>query len=150
MALAIGGGSVLLLTVVLSSWVAKRLTRPVEQLNQAVQRLAQGEPHQPLQPRGNDELAALMGNFNVMGEKLARLEQQRRQFLSDAAHELRTPLASLQALLEPLAEGPPQPPQRYREFLQDGLVELQRLNGLVEDMCRSTVCRAPCICKNGR
>lgn len=134
LALAIGGGSVLLLTVVLSSWVAKRLTRPVEQLNQAVQRLAQGEPHQPLQPRGNDELAALMGNFNVMGEKLARLEQQRRQFLSDAAHELRTPLASLQALLEPLAEGPPQPPQRYREFLQDGLVELQRLNGLVEDL----------------
>ncbi|MGI6345164.1 MAG: HAMP domain-containing sensor histidine kinase [Bacillota bacterium] len=126
---------ILLLTILASSVLARRLVRPVQLLDQSVQRLTRGEPHRPVPPRGRDELATLTHNFNLMAEKLKQLERLRNQFLADAAHELRTPLASLQALLEPLAAGGSNlPPGRLEELLNAALHELERLHGLVEEL----------------
>jgi two-component system OmpR family sensor kinase len=130
---------VLLLTFVVSGAVAGRITRPLKRLDTAVQALTRGEAHQRLSAIGRDELATLTRNFNLMAERLQQLERQRRQFLSDAAHELRTPLASLQALLEPLAEGAVSlPTEQYREFLCDALAELGRLHRLVEELLQQS------------
>lgn len=134
--LLLGSGVlVLLLTFAVSSAVAGRITRPLKRLDVAVQALARGEPHQKLSTHGRDELTTLTHNFNLMAGRLQQSEQQRRQFLSDAAHELRTPLASLQALLEPLTEGDfSLSSEQYREFLSDALSEVGRLHRLVEEL----------------
>ncbi len=134
LALLIGNLGVVTLTVLLSGIVAARITKPLKLLDNSVRALAQGEAHQPLTISGRDELATLTNNFNVMAVKLQTLEQQRRQFLADAAHELRTPLASLQALLEPLSEAQSLSPDQYKPYLKDALREVGRLHGLVEEL----------------
>lgn len=130
----IGNLGVIILTVLLSIVLAARITQPLKLLDNSVRALAQGQTHQPLTSRGNDELATLTENFNTMAERLQMLEKQRRQFLADAAHELRTPLASLQALLEPLSEAVDLSPEQYKSYLLDALGEVGRLHGLVEEL----------------
>lgn len=104
-AIWIGGSVALLLALVLGMWLAYRLTRPIEQLTLATQRMEAGDLRQQVTVSDQGELGELAASFNAMAGRLALTEQQRQQMLADVAHELRTPLSILRGQLEAMLDG---------------------------------------------
>jgi signal transduction histidine kinase len=128
-----------LVTALAASWLlAQRLTRPIRTLADAAARIGAGsyQARVPL-PAGDDELAALGAAFNRMAQALESTERRRHALLADLAHELRTPLATLEGYVEGLADGVVAADQDAWGVLQAELVRLRRL---VEDL--ETISRA--------
>jgi signal transduction histidine kinase len=111
--------------------------RPVEQLRAGAEqisrkgrlsRMARGGERLPVPPAA-DEIRALAVTLNEMLDRLAGAQERQRSFVADAAHELRSPLASIQAQLEVagrLGDGGTLP--------SDLMPDVKRLTGLVEDL----------------
>lgn len=130
-ALAIATG-VAIVTAVLVSWlVARRVVQPIRRLADSAKHIARGAYDERVDTAGEDELAELAGAFNAMAGSLERSEQRRRRLLSDVAHELRTPLATINAHLEGLSDGVLQPND---ETLTTMRGETARLARLVDDL----------------
>ncbi len=84
---------------------ARSVTRPLGQLTAAVQQMQAGNLAQKVVPEGSEELRQLATTFNTMATNVASLDEERRAFVANAAHELRTPLAALQALAYEMQEN---------------------------------------------
>ncbi|RSM68048.1 sensor histidine kinase [Actinoplanes sp. ATCC 53533] len=95
----------LLTALVAAGYVTRRLTRPLHALTGAARRFAAGEPGARAGTGGPGELGELATAFDTMADDLVRADQVRRSLAADVAHELRTPLAALQAGLEELRDG---------------------------------------------
>lgn len=113
---------------------ASALTRRIGHLTDAVQDIGEGNYKGHLKVSGKDEVGLLSHSFNVMGQRLKKAEDDRRQFFSDAAHELRTPVSAIKALVEPLAFGKLQPAELYKEFCHDVYEQADRLVVLVDGL----------------
>ncbi|GAA5511431.1 adaptive-response sensory-kinase SasA [Deinococcus carri] len=86
--------------------LARRVARPVTAVSRAAARLAGGDlsARAPVLP-GDREVAELARSFNEMAGSLEALERERQQAVADIAHELRTPIAIMQARLDALEDG---------------------------------------------
>lgn len=93
------------LALLLGVLLARTLTRPIRELTEATQAVAQGKFGHQVTVRTRDELGALASSFNRMSADLARASDQRRQMTADIAHELRTPLSVLLGYTEALQDG---------------------------------------------
>lgn len=97
---------VALLLAVLASWaVTRRLTRPIAAMTSAARAFTAGDRSARTGVTGPGELGELARAFDSMAQTVARSERERRNLTADVAHELRTPLAALQAGLEELRDG---------------------------------------------
>lgn len=126
-------------TALAASWLlALRLVRPIRTLAEAAQRIGQGsyDVRVPVSASG-EELATLGTAFNQMAAALESTEHRRQALLADLAHELRTPLATLEGYVEGLADGVVPADEEAWTVLQ---AELARLRRLAEDL--SAVSRA--------
>lgn len=103
--LAWTGVAGLALALLLSVWLARRWLGPIDALARGAQAVAAGQLDTQIAATGNDELAQLAHTFNHMAKELAGMEQSRRQWLADVAHELRTPLAAMRAEIEAVQDG---------------------------------------------
>jgi signal transduction histidine kinase len=121
------GGVAILLTVLLS----RRILTPVEALTAAARRMERGELSQRVDVRSRDEIGELAHAFNSMADGLARLEQLRRNMVSDVAHELRSPLAAVQGYLEGVRDGVIEPTPTVFDAIHR---ETMRLSRLVSDL----------------
>ena len=113
--------------------VSNRIVRPVHVLAGAARQVSRGDYQTRVSVVGDDELAVLARAFNEMAGSLASAEERRQRLLSDVAHELRTPLATIDAYLEGLADGVVQPQPETWQLLRS---ESARLNRLSEDIAR--------------
>ena len=85
-------------------------------------------------PETSDEVSELAVTFNALLDRVHAQNTAVRQFVADAGHELRTPLASLHVCLDLAAEATP---SEARQAARDGLVDVHRLAGLVDDLLSS-------------
>ena len=99
--------TVALIAALTVTWlVSRRIAAPVTDLAAAAARLAAGHYDTRVpEPGLGAEFTALAASFNTMAGRLAATEQVRQRLLADLAHELRTPLASIEASLEAIADG---------------------------------------------
>lgn len=93
------------LAFLISLFVSRRITGPLEELTDAAEDVAGGNLAVRVSPRADDEVGALAAAFNAMADRLARDEQWRRDMTADLSHELRTPLATMQSRIEALEDG---------------------------------------------
>ncbi|RCW51506.1 MULTISPECIES: ATP-binding protein [unclassified Halanaerobium] len=86
-------------------FLSKYITRPLLKLNRSALNVADGNYKQKVNIKGNDELAQLGESFNIMTDKLEKLEKIRKDSTSDLAHELRTPVTTIKGYLEAVEDG---------------------------------------------
>ncbi|HVH30967.1 MAG TPA: ATP-binding protein [bacterium] len=103
--LLLAGGTAGLLAVVVGLVLARRLSHPLQELHNAVSRVAGGDFQQEVGPRGVGELEDVASAFNSMAYRLRESERQRQELLAAIAHELRTPLSIIEGNLEAMLDG---------------------------------------------
>ncbi len=131
----IGVGIFALLGAAGAYWITQRGLRPVQHLSQLVQEIqAESLDHRLALSGPPDEVKALADAFDKMLERLERAFEQQSRFVTDAAHELRTPLATLRANLEVIQQDPNATLSDYRETVQVLERALSRMECLVEDL----------------
>ncbi|MEO8519572.1 MAG: HAMP domain-containing sensor histidine kinase [Dermatophilaceae bacterium] len=131
---------VALLVALLASWVVTRLiARPIQAMTAATRAFTAGDRQARAGVHGPGELGELAGAFDLMADTVARSERDRRNLTADVAHELRTPLAALQAGLEELRDG-------LVEATPEGLAGLHdqslRLGRVVSDLAELSAVEA--------
>ncbi|WP_063770211.1 sensor histidine kinase [Streptacidiphilus melanogenes] len=128
------GCPLLLLTVALVTWrVTGRALRPVEAIRSEVAAIGEQELHRRVPvPRGEDEITRLARTMNGMLDRLDLAGRRQRQFIADASHELRSPIAVLRTQLE-VALGHPDPRVRV-ELTEGALQDSERLQDLAADL----------------
>ncbi|MHB8275435.1 MAG: sensor histidine kinase [Dermatophilaceae bacterium] len=137
-ALSVGVVVALAVALVVTWLVARRLAALVAEASEAAHRIADGDYRTRLrQPGLGPEFDQLTTSFNTMARRLATTEQTRRRLLNDLAHELRTPLASIEATIEAVNDGILPSDQTTLSTLTE---QSQRLHRLVGDL--SAVSRA--------
>lgn len=110
------------------------LTKPVKELTDVAIRISAGDLSQRAHIQGKSEMAELGATFNMMCDRLQYIDVQRGQFVSDASHELKTPLASMKILVESMLYQDNVPDEVYKEFLGDINSEIDRLSNLITDL----------------
>ena len=129
--LLFAGAGAAVLAILLGVVLARSLTRPLKELKEATQAMAEGQLGLQVPIRTRDELGALAESFNTMSVKLAHENQLRRQMTADIAHDLRTPLSVLSGYIEAMRDGVLKPqPDRFDTMY----LEMEHLKLLVEDL----------------
>jgi two-component system sensor histidine kinase BaeS len=124
------GGSVLL-AMLPAFFIARLVTRPVQQIGLAARLLADGQQVETLPLESNDELSDLAADFNQLASALKRNQDLQRQWLAEISHELRTPVAILLAEAEAVIDGLRAPTTEGFRSLQE---EAKRLWRLIDDL----------------
>ena len=125
---------VLLLSVLLS----KALTGRISELLEAIRRVREGAYSHRADVQGHDEIAQIATEFNSMTDQLQKTEAARRRFVSDASHELKTPLAAIRLLTDSVLQTEGMDAATAREFISDIGQEADRLSRITEDLLRLT------------
>src|SRR4051794_26965662 len=132
--LLIGGPAALLLASLAGYVVAFGALRPVEAMRRRAAAISAAEPDERLPlPEAKDELRRLGETLNAMLGRLEAALERERTFVDDASHELRTPLALHKTELE-LALRYAKTPEEMRAAIASGIVEVDRLSSLAEDL----------------
>lgn len=132
----LGGISVVLavLSVILLITFSRGLTARIRQLVQATNIVSEGDYDYRIDIRGHDELSELGEEFNNLTQRLKNTEEMRRRFVSDASHELKTPLASIRLLTDSIMGEPGMDEATMRDFVNDIGNEAERLQRTTEKL----------------
>lgn len=130
-----------LLTVGVSVRAATPLARRIERVRAGATRLAGGDLETEVPDEGRDEVSALAQDFNhaaraleVAERRKHETERTRRDLIAAVSHDLRTPLASVRALVEAVADGVVADPETEARYLSSARSELAHLGRLVDDL----------------
>jgi signal transduction histidine kinase len=122
-------------------FIAANVVEAAHSLAGAAGRMAQGDLRVRVEPAGGSELAELAQAFNVMAGKLEaaeaqrrELERERREMVAAVSHDLRTPLASIRAMIEAINDGVVFDPETVQRYLHTMQTEVGHLAGLIEDL----------------
>ncbi len=110
--------------------LGRRILRPLADLRAASSRLASGDLGARAPERGPREIQELSASFNEMAASIERLFDARRELVAWASHDLRTPLASLRAMVEAVQDELAEP----GEYLEAIRIQTEILSELVEDL----------------
>ncbi len=132
-------GLAILVAIVASYFLSRYMVRRIQKIRQAAHRVTEGDFEVQLDPGRQDEIGELSADFNLMtkslkesNDEIKRQEERRRAFMADAAHEMRTPLTTINGLLEGL-EYDAIPEDSKEESIRLMQRETKRLIRLVND-----------------
>lgn len=106
-------------------------TRPLEKLTKEMKKLRQNNYQVDIEKTNTEEFDNVLKEFSLLAKELGRVEELRKDLISDTSHELKTPLTALKAQLEGVSEGVLKMDKKRAENL---LEQVERLNSLVETL----------------
>ena len=125
---------VLMIAFMASSVTAMRQVKPIREMVEATRRYAEGDFDIRMNDYGrSDEVGELAASFNAMAESLQQTERQRREFIANISHELKTPMTTIAGYTDGLLDGTI-PPENEKQYLQIIAGESRRLSRLVRRM----------------
>ena len=127
-----------LLVAGLSIVLSRMLTRQIGGLLQAIRNVREGAYSHRADASGTDEIAQIAAEFNSLTDRLQTTENARRRFVSDASHELKTPLAGIRLLTDSILQTGDMDADTTREFVGDIGREAERLTRITENLLRLT------------
>ncbi|HEX3322278.1 MAG TPA: ATP-binding protein [Terriglobales bacterium] len=138
------GGAGIIVSILLSGWIASRVTRPVEQLAAAARQVTEGKWNAQVDSKSSDELGELASAFNRMTRELVEQKEQLvqtervaawRELARRLAHELKNPLFPLQITVENLLRARQQSPELFEEIFRESsatlLAEISNLKSII-------------------
>ena len=129
----IAGGIALAAALLAGYFAARAHSRRLSRLEDAAEKVAEGNFQVPIPVDSSDEVGQLAMTFNEMQKRLARLDEARKEFIANASHELRTPIFSLGGFVELLEHEEPDPAAR-EEFVREMRDQIDRLTKLTGDL----------------
>ncbi|MFZ5591706.1 MAG: sensor histidine kinase [Bacillota bacterium] len=131
----------IILAALLSLVFSRLISKPLVKMNRVALAMASGNYQQRVDIQTNDEIGLLANSLNTLAsrlqEKISQLEQQdqiRREFVTNVAHEIKTPLAVMQGFTETLIDGLVKTEKERNEYLNNILEEINRLKRLVNEV----------------
>ncbi|MBR5156517.1 MAG: HAMP domain-containing protein [Clostridia bacterium] len=128
---------IIIVVGIFSTTMASLVTRPVEKLTKFINNMPK-DSLQKVEVTTKDEVGQLALAFNDLIDRLAELEDKRRAFVSDASHELKTPLSIIKLLSDSLIQTENPDPEFIKEFLSDMNNEVERLTRIIERLLNLT------------
>ena len=120
-----------IVAAIIGFFIARGITKPLETLTQASQRIANRELNTKVPQLSHDEIGTLAETFNHMSERLEESDRLRKQMTADIAHDLRTPLTIIGGYVESMRDGDLKATPERLEIIAD---ETNRLSNLVNDL----------------
>jgi signal transduction histidine kinase len=117
-------------------FLAHGMTKPLRRMAKATAAMADGDYSRRVNVGGHDEVADLARSFNAMAAELAETDRLRKEFVANASHELRTPVAALRGTLENLVDGVGSPDGATLELMLARAEHLSRLVNQLLDLSR--------------
>jgi signal transduction histidine kinase len=111
----------------------RSIVKPMTAITRAAENMSRGQFGARAAVTGVNEVRQLAGAFNVMADRLAQVEENRREFVANVSHELRSPVTSIHGFVEGMLDGtiPPEERERYLQVVSD---ETNRLKKLIADL----------------
>lgn len=128
------GAIALLLAFLLAFLVARSVARPLQRMALAAESIAEGEYEQQLVPAGPDEVQRLAQSFNHMAAKVNETHAIQRDFLNNVAHELKTPLTSIQGWSQAIVDGMVTEPESQSKAASIIHEEAGRMSRMVSEL----------------
>ncbi len=122
---------------IVSSLVARRIVRPVREVRDATRRLANGHYDERVTEPGELELAELARDVNRLAVELETTERRRARLVSEVAHEMRTPLTTIEGYVEGMLDGVFEPNEEVLVAVGEEASRLQRLASDLAELSRS-------------
>ena len=129
---------VALAVIGLSALLSRMLTAQITDLLSAIRKVREGAYSHRAAVKGNDEIGQIAAEFNSLTDRLQTTEDARRRFVSDASHELKTPLAGIRLLTDSILQTGDMDADTTREFVGDIGREAERLTRITENLLRLT------------
>lgn len=121
----------MLIAILSAALLARHFVGPVKALSKGAKSLSSGNLETRIRVTSNDELGELASDFNKLAQTLGKNEIQRKQWLVDISHELRTPIAVLRSEIEAMMDGIRDPTNKRIRSLHTDIMSLGKL---VEDL----------------
>ena len=129
---------VCILIGILSAVMADVIVSPIEKLTAKLSKADFETDGELVKFKGSIELESLAAAFNNLSGRLTEMEEKRRSFVSNASHELKTPLSSIKLLSESVLSMPEIDQETVREFMTDITGEIDRLSKIIERLLSLT------------
>ena len=114
------------------------VTSPIDDFIKVAKEISKGNYKVRLKIRGRNELSEMADAMNSMCEELENVNETHKKFISDASHELKTPLATIKLICDSIVDTKEPDIEMIREFLADLSNEVDRLTRIVERLLTLT------------
>jgi len=129
------------ISVAFGYFVSGSITERVQELNKAANEIKEGNLQARVSMDGEDEIAELAEAFNMMAERLERsameaeaLNMAKQHLIAGASHDLRTPLASVRAMIDALADGIVDDEETIQRYYDQSRTQISRMSRLIDDL----------------
>lgn len=130
---AIGFALASLVAILGTAFYTRSIVRPLTVITSAAEEMSRGKLSTRAEVTGVSEVRQLAGTFNVMAEKLEKVEENRKEFVANVSHELRSPVTSIHGFVEGMLDGTI-PQEESPKYLQIVFDETNRMKRLIADL----------------